>query len=233
MINSPEAFAQAFDVSHETLGNLKIYADLLPQWQKAVNLVAPSTLDQVWHRHLADSAQLAALAPPAARTFADLGSGGGFPALVLAIMLCGQTDRAAPFTMSLIESDIRKGAFLREVIRKTGLKTRGNVVEILSIRIENPETHAKVGTVDVVTARACASLDRLFQYACPLFHSSSVGLFMKGRDVEREIAEAQMRWTFSARLIPSRTEPDATIVEVTHLSPRAFSPKVSKSEVDP
>jgi 16S rRNA (guanine527-N7)-methyltransferase len=218
-INSPEAFAQAFDVSHETLGNLKIYADLVKHWQKAVNLVAPSTLDQVWHRHIADSAQVTALVPAAARTFADLGSGGGFPALVLAVMMAEQS-RLTPFAMTLIESDNRKGAFLREVIRKTGLKRDGNAVEILSIRIENPETQIKVGAVDVVTARALASLDRLFQYAYPLFHSSTIGLFLKGQDVEREIAEAQTRWTFTARLIPSRTEPDATIVEVTHLSPK-------------
>jgi 16S rRNA (guanine527-N7)-methyltransferase len=224
MINSPEAFAQAFDVSHETLGNLTIYADLVKHWQKAVNLVAPGTLDQLWHRHLADSAQVADLVPPNARTFADLGSGGGFPGLVVAIMLADKRDRVVPFAMTLIESDIRKSAFLREVIRKTGLKTRGNVVEILSMRIENSETQLKVGTVDVVTARALASLDRLFQYACPLFHSSTVGLFMKGRDVERELAEAQTHWTFSARLIPSRTELDATIVQVTRLSP-----KVSKT----
>jgi 16S rRNA (guanine527-N7)-methyltransferase len=224
LINSPKEFAQAFDVSHETINRLSLYADLVQQWQKAVNLVAPSTLDHVWHRHIADSAQVTALVPAAARTFADLGSGGGFPALVVAMMLAGQRGSAAPFTMTLIESDIRKGAFLREVIRKSGLKTYGNAVEILSIRIENPETQLKVGAVDVVTARALASLDRLFQYAYPLFHSSTVGLFLKGRDAEREIAEAQAHWTFTARLIPSRTEPAATIVAVTHLSPK-FSPK--------
>jgi 16S rRNA (guanine527-N7)-methyltransferase len=221
LINTPEAFAQAFEVSHETLEKLTKYADLVPQWQKAVNLVAPSTLDQVWHRHLADSAQVAALIPPAARTFADLGSGGGFPALVVGIMLAGQMPRRAAFTMTLIESDIRKGAFLREVIRKTGLKTHGNVVEILSMRIENSVTQLKVGTVDVVSARACASLDRLFQYAYPLFHADTVALFLKGRDVQREITEAQAHWTFSTRLTQSRTEPDATIVEVRHLSPRS------------
>jgi 16S rRNA (guanine527-N7)-methyltransferase len=222
LINSPEAFAQAFDVSHETLGNLAIYADLVKHWQRAVNLVAPSTLDQVWHRHIADSAQITALVPPAARTFADLGSGGGFPALVLAIMMA-EHSRPQPFAMTLIESDNRKGAFMREVIRKSGLKRDGNAVEILSLRIENTVTQIKVGAVDVVTARALASLDRLFQYAYPLFHSSTVGLFLKGQDVEREIAEAQAHWTFTARMIPSRTELDATIVEVTHLSPRISS----------
>jgi 16S rRNA (guanine527-N7)-methyltransferase len=221
LINTPDAFAQAFDVSHETLVALKKYADLVPHWQKAVNLVAPSTLDELWHRHLADSAQVMALVPLAAKTFADLGSGGGFPALVLAMMLDGQRPGRAPYTMTLIESDIRKGAFLREVIRKTGLKTRGNVVEILSMRIENPVTQLKVGAVDVVSARACASLDRLFQYAYPLFHSSTVALFLKGRDSEREIAEAQANWSFTISLTPSRTEADANIVEVRHLSPRS------------
>jgi 16S rRNA (guanine527-N7)-methyltransferase len=131
--------------------------------------------------------------------------------------------RPQPFAMTLIESDNRKGAFMREVIRKSGLKRDGNAVEILSLRIENTVTQIKVGAVDVVTARALASLDRLFQYAYPLFHSSTVGLFLKGQDVEREIAEAQAHWTFTARMIPSRTELDATIVEVTHLSPRISS----------
>jgi 16S rRNA (guanine527-N7)-methyltransferase len=219
MINSPSAFVQAFEVSHETLENLTKYAGLLAQWQKAVNLVAPSTLAQVWHRHIADSAQIVSLVPADARTFADLGSGGGFPALVLAIMLAGREPRR-PFTMSLIESDIRKGAFLREVIRQTGLKNHGNAVEILSIRIENSVTQSRVGAVDVVTARALASLDRLFQYAFPLFHPGTVGLFLKGRDTEREMDEAQARWSFTARLIPSRTEPDASVVVVTHLSPK-------------
>ena len=224
MINSPTAFAQAFDVSHETLAELQKYADLVRHWQKAVNLVAPSTLEHLWHRHIADSAQLVALIPAKARTFADIGSGGGFPALVLAIMLAdARTPRT--FSMSLIESDQRKSAFLREVIRQTGLKTLGNVVEILSMRIEKSETHAKVGAVDVVSARACASLDRLFQYAYPLFHADTVALFLKGRDSQREIAEAQAHWTFSTRLIPSRTDPDATIVEVRHLSPRSDSPE--------
>jgi 16S rRNA (guanine527-N7)-methyltransferase len=220
MINSPSAFAQAFEVSHETLEKLTKYADLLRRWQKAVNLVAPSTLDQIWHRHIADSAQLAALVPPSARTFADIGSGGGFPALVLAIMLDGSR-KERPLHMSLIESDGRKGAFLREVIRQTALKTSGNAVEILSMRIENSVTQLKVGAVDVVSARACASLDRLFQYAYPLFHADTVALFLKGRDVQREITEAQAHWTFSTRLTPSRTETDATIVEVRHLSPRS------------
>jgi 16S rRNA (guanine527-N7)-methyltransferase len=220
MINSPEAFAQAFEVSHETLGQLNKYADLVRHWQKAVNLVAPSTLDQIWHRHIADSAQVAALVPPNAKTFADLGSGGGFPALVLAIMLAEQ-QREQPLQMTLIESDIRKGAFLREVCRQTGLKNHGIAVDILSSRIENHETQVRVGAVDVVTARACASLDRLFQYAYPLFHSCTVALFLKGRDAKQEMDEAQTHWTFSARLIPSRTDPDAALVEVTHLSPRS------------
>jgi 16S rRNA (guanine527-N7)-methyltransferase len=220
MINSPEAFAQAFEVSHETLGQLTKYADLVRHWQKAVNLVAPSTLDQIWHRHIADSAQVAALVPPNAKTFADLGSGGGFPALVLAIMLTEQ-QREQPLQMTLIESDIRKGAFLREVCRQTGLKNHGIAVDILSGRIENHETQVRVGAVDVVTARACASLDRLLQYAYPLFHSSTVALFLKGRDAKQEMDEAKAHWTFSARLIPSRTDPDAAVVEVTHLSPRS------------
>jgi 16S rRNA (guanine527-N7)-methyltransferase len=220
MINSPNAFAQAFDVSHETVVKLEKYADLLRTWQKAVNLVAPSTLDQIWHRHLADSAQLAALVPPDAKSFADLGSGGGFPGVVLAIMLAER----GPLAMTLIESDIRKGAFMREVIRQTGLKSQGISVEILSMRIENRVTQLKVGAVDVVTARALASLDRLLQYASPLFDDTTVGLFLKGRDTEREIQEAELNWQFDCRTTPSRTEPDAFVVEVRHLRPKLPRP---------
>ena len=129
-IDSPEAFADFFVVSRETVDRLAIYERLLRQWQKAVNLVAPSTLGEIWHRHFADSAQLAALVPPTAKNLADLGSGAGFPGLVLAIMLA---DRAG-FRVRLIESGQRKAAFLAEVSRQVGVP-----VDILPTRIESDE----------------------------------------------------------------------------------------------
>jgi 16S rRNA (guanine527-N7)-methyltransferase len=212
IITGPAAFARAFDVSRETIARLTTYAALLPRWQKAVNLVAPGTLDELWHRHFADSAQLAALIPPTARRHADLGSGGGFPGLVLAIMLA---DRGT-VTTTLVESDQRKAAFLREAARATGI-----AVEIVTGRIENPETHAKVAPVDVVTARALAPLDRLLVLAAPLCNASSVCLFLKGRSVEPELADAARQWQFMHRLVPSMTQAGASIVEVKQLSSKS------------
>lgn len=209
-ITGPAEFAQAFAVSRETLDRLVIYADLLQRWQKAVNLVAPSTLAEVWHRHFADSAQLAALIPLDAVRHADLGSGGGFPGLVLAIMLA---ERGRPSTV-LIESDQRKCAFLREVARHTRI-----AVEIVTKRIEIAETCRMVATVDVVTARALAPLERLFGLSAPVCTASTLGLFLKGRGVEQELADARRTWRFEHRLVPSMTQEGAFVVHVRHLSP--------------
>lgn len=208
-ISSPDAFTRRFGVSRETLDRLQVYADLLRRWQKAVNLVAPGTLHQVWHRHLADSAQLYALLPPNAVRHLDIGSGGGFPGLVLAIMAA---DRPG-WRTTLVESDQRKCAFLREIARHAGI-----AVEIVTKRIEISETRSMVGAVDVVTARALASLDRLLSYSSPFCSASTVGLFLKGKGVEQELAEAGCHWRFQHRLIPSVTQDGAFVVEVRHLS---------------
>ena len=145
-IRTPDDFAAAFHVSRETIGRLETYERLLRQWQKAVNLVAPASLDAVWHRHFADSAQLLRLAPAEALHWIDLGSGAGFPGLVIAILLAdrrrspsppqaGRGDQATA-TVTLIESDTRKAAFLREVARQTAIPA-GVAVDILSIRAES------------------------------------------------------------------------------------------------
>ena len=126
-ITTPEDFARAFGVSRETLERLETYEALLKQWQKTINLVAPSTLSDIWHRHFADSAQLLALAPPGAERWLDLGSGAGFPGLVLAILLAERGHGR----VTLIESDTRKAAFLGEVARRVGV-----AVDILGTRIE-------------------------------------------------------------------------------------------------
>lgn len=208
-IDGPEAFARTFAVSRETVDRLRLYEELLGRWQKAVNLVAPSTLGDIWHRHFADSAQLAPLFPPTARSHADLGSGGGFPGLVLAIILAER----GGISTTLIESDQRKCAFLREVARQAGI-----VVEIVTKRIEIAETRAMVGAVDVVTARALAPLDRLLALSAPISSASTLGLFLKGRGVEQELEDARRQWRFEHRLVPSLTQEGAYIVEVRHLS---------------
>jgi 16S rRNA (guanine527-N7)-methyltransferase len=210
-ITGPEAFQAIFAVSRETLDRLATYEALLRRWQKAINLVAPSTLDEVWHRHFADSAQLWLYRPAAARTWLDLGSGAGFPGLVLAI-LAAEAGESRHF---LVESDSRKAAFLREVARQTGI-----VVDILCMRIENPETRVKVGKVDCVTARALAPLPRLVEMAAPYFASSTLGLFLKGREVAAEIEEAARTWRFAYELKPSVTDEDARVVLLKALRPK-------------
>lgn len=207
-VDSPEAFAQAFAVSRETLAKLVAYEQLLQRWQKTINLVAASTLKTVWERHFADSAQLWAYRPAQVETSLDLGSGAGFPGLVLAIM--DSTQR--PTRHTLVESDSRKAAFLREVARGTGV-----TVDILCGRIESPEIHAKVGAVDCVTARALAPLPRLVELAAPFFGPSTLGLFSKGREVTAEIGDARLAWDFDIELKPSVTDPDGRVVLLTAL----------------
>ncbi len=208
-IDGAEDFRSAFSVSRETADRLVRYESLLRKWQKAVNLVAPRTLPEIWHRHFADSAQLAALVPDDAESLADLGSGGGFPGLVLAIVLM---DRK-PLRVTLVESDTRKAAFLREVARQTRVP-----VDILTTRIENAETQRKVGQVNVVTVRALAPLSRLLGLAAPFFAPHTVGLFLKGRDIHGEIDEARAGWRFDVELVPSMTDREGQIAVVRNVA---------------
>jgi 16S rRNA (guanine527-N7)-methyltransferase len=205
---TPEDFARTFAVSRETIERLKTYEALLKQWQKTINLVAPSTLAEIWHRHFADSAQLLALAP-AAEHWLDLGSGAGFPGLVLAILL---KDRGHG-RVTLIESDTRKAAFLAEVARRTGA-----AVDIQGGRIEKTATQAKLGPVDVVTARALAPLPRLLELSAPFFSGPTIGLFLKGREAETEVEAAQKLWNFEAELKPSLTDNSGRIVVIRALN---------------
>ena len=208
-IDGPEAFEREFSVSRETSKRLIRYEELLRQWQKAVNLVAPGTLDEIWSRHFADSAQLARLVPEGARSLMDMGAGGGFPGLVLAIVLA---ERGA-MRVTLIESDNRKAAFLREVARQTGTP-----VDILPARIEKPETRSKVLAIDVITARALAPLSRLLTLSAPYFASGSVGLFLKGRDIQGEIEAAETDWRFDLELIASVTDAEGRIAVVRNVA---------------
>jgi 16S rRNA (guanine527-N7)-methyltransferase len=210
-IDSPESFQRTFEISRETLDRLKTYAQLLVRWQKTINLVAPSTLGDLWHRHFADSAQLWRYRPPEARVWLDIGSGAGFPGLVLAIL---GTEAGATHHI-LIESDSRKAAFLREVGRETGI-----TVDILGMRIENPQTCAKVSAVDCITARALAPLPRLLEMSAPYFSPSTLGLFLKGRDVAAEIEQAAESWRFAYELKPSVTDRDARVVLLKALKPK-------------
>lgn len=191
------AFAAEFDVSRETLARLDRYAELLAEWQQRMNLVGPSTLPHVWDRHFRDSAQLLAIAG-AGKRWLDIGAGGGFPGLVLAIL-----DPAARFT--LVESIAKKCRFLDTVATETG--TSGHV-SVTNARVEA----ARLGNFDIITARAAAALETLFDWG--LRHSSpkTVWILPKGARVQEELASAAKRFHFDHELIPSRTDSDARIV---------------------
>jgi 16S rRNA (guanine527-N7)-methyltransferase len=209
-IDSPLAFAAAFSVSRETLDRLQLYAELLHRWSKVQDLVAPATLPNLWHRHFADSAQLLALAPDA-KTWLDLGTGAGFPGLVVAIMI---TDRPG-VRIHLVESNARKCAFLRDVARRTAAP-----VEIHNGRIESLDLGHNGENVDVVTARALAPLVKLVGLAQPFFSPATTGLVLKGREWSAELAEALKAYAFEATAHPSLTDPDSRIIALKDLKNR-------------
>lgn len=212
-IKSQEDFERIFPVSRESLDRLKIYEELLLKWQKVQNLVSPSTLDEIWHRHFADSAQLVPLVGNA-RTIMDLGSGGGFPALVLAILLAEEGGRS----MHLVEANGRKCGFLREVVRQTGLSEMsacGFSVEIHNARIEEFADSLHGFKADLITARALAPLSALLALAQPFFSTSSRALFLKGRDLESEIEQARRDFSFISHIHDSRTDRGGRIIEIS------------------
>jgi 16S rRNA (guanine527-N7)-methyltransferase len=207
-----KAQAQALfpDVSRETWARLETLVALLLKWQKTINLVAPKTLDQVWMRHIADGLQILDAAPAEARIFVDLGSGGGFPGLVLAAALAERPGAK----VHLVESDQRKAAFLRESARAMSVPAL-----VHNARIEDALGSWTEGG-DVVTARALAPMKRLLELAYPLLKAGMVGIFPKGQDVESELTEATKCWSFSCELVPSRTESAARLAVVSGVTPR-------------
>ncbi len=194
--------ALGINVSRETLQRLATYAALLEKWQAKINLVGPATLPDLWRRHFLDSAQLLPLLPAANGTLADLGSGAGFPGLVLAIM----TD----WTVHLLDSDQRKCAFLRQVAVDCGIVDR---VTIHPKRIEQVTGLA----ADVVTARACAPLAALLDLAAPFIGEKGTGLLLKGAQAEEELTQAQRHWTMRLDRRESISDPAGVLLIVTHL----------------
>jgi 16S rRNA (guanine527-N7)-methyltransferase len=211
-----DGFIAACNVSRETLAMLHTYHDLLLHWQKAVNLVAPSTLDNIWERHFADSAQLYQLLPelPANQpvNLLDLGSGAGFPGLVLAILLRKKNN----VFIHLVESNGRKCAFLRDVARKIGIE-----VGIHNSRIESLLLAKKISSVQIFTARALAPLPQLLEYVQSSWDKGTQALFLKGRDSAQEMEQAKRKWNFEVGCVPSNTCSDGCIVVIKNLKPRA------------
>jgi len=195
----------AMNVSRETKAKLELLEHELRRWQAIKNLVGPATLDQIWDRHIVDSLQLLDLAPEA-RTWVDLGSGAGFPGLVLAI--AGQERGLA---VHLVESNSRKCAFLRQIARLTEAPATVHEARLETV------IPGFVGKADVVSARALASLTQLLEWTEPMLKAGTIGLFPKGRDVESELTEARKKWTFEADILPSRTDSEARILRITSI----------------
>ncbi len=204
-----DAALSLIPVSRETEARLDRYIDLLKEWQAKTNLVAPSTLPRLWTRHIADSLQLLALAP-SAKIWVDLGSGGGFPGIVLACALA----ETAGVNVHLIEHNAKKAAFLREALRITGAPGVVHLAEIRDIvdRFASP--------VDCLTARALAPLHQLIGFAEPLVRKGAKALFLKGQDVEAELTEATRYWKLQPKLHSSRTGGQGWIVELDHVERR-------------
>jgi len=196
-------------VSRETEARLDCYVELLREWQAKTNLVAPSTLPQLWTRHLSDSLQLLALAP-AAKVWVDFGSGGGFPGVVLACALA-ETPGAM---VHLIERNAKKAAFLREAIRVTHSPGTVHLADI------GDSVDRIAGDVDCVTARALAPLHELIGFAEPLVRRGAKALFLKGQDVEAELTEATKYWNIKPQLHSSRTGGHGWIVELDRIERR-------------
>lgn len=212
----PEEFIRAAlagwpeDVSRETIDRLGRYHALLQRWQARINLVGAATLPFAWRRHFLDSAQLYPLIPETAHVLVDLGSGAGFPGLVLAILLDAARRDVA---VHLIESDGRKSAFLTEVVRETGLGPR------VQIHVARAESLAKrLPPANLVTARALAPLTKLLGLARPFLAPDGLCLFLKGANADEEIAAAERDWAFQVEARASLTEPGAAVLVVRGIS---------------
>jgi len=201
-----EEFKTAFNVSRETLGRLGQYAALLEKWNPAINLVSKTTIKTLWQRHFHDSAQIFQFHPESVCHWVDLGSGGGFPALVLAVFAkeYSPNDR-----FKLVESDVRKAAFLQTVIREVGLNAA-----VIAERIEKtPPLEA-----DILTARALSSLDKLLEYASHHLKPDGIAIFPKGEKYKKEIDDAFALWNFDVEEFTSKTNPNGAILKIGGIS---------------
>jgi 16S rRNA (guanine527-N7)-methyltransferase len=200
----PVEFQAKTQATDAQMADVESYRALLVEWSGKMNLVGPSALESFWERHAWDSAQLVTLGSDR-RVWADIGAGAGFPGLVLGVFF-----KEAPGAhVHLIESMAKKCRFLTAVAGTLALP-----VTVHNARAED----LKLTGVEVVTARACAPIDRLLGYAAPLFKQGAIGLFLKGQGVDAEIAEAHKSWRFRADLIPSRSSAEGRIVKVEAIS---------------
>jgi 16S rRNA (guanine(527)-N(7))-methyltransferase RsmG len=196
---------RAFDVPREITEKLRAFVDLLLRWNRRINLVSAKSAEDVWRRHVSDSLQLLPLLPPGSTSLLDIGSGAGFPGLVLAM--------ATGSEVSLVEADKRKAAFLADASARLGL----TAVKVHAERIED----AALPKARLLTARALAPLPELLRYAHTLLSPDGTALFPKGRAAERELEAASRDWTMRVERFTSRTDPSSTIFRISEVRPAA------------
>ena len=200
---TPNAYRTVTGIDAPTLERLSVYLRLLEKWQRRINLVSRGSMGDPWRRHMLDSAQLVPLLPEQASVIVDIGSGAGFPGLVIAIM----TNRH----VHLVDSDARKCAFLREAARLT--EAPANVQNQRIERLQDTKA-------DIVTARACAPLPELLQYAAPLLRPGGRCLFLKGKAAAAELTASEKTWMMRPTRLQSRSDPSGTVLIVDDLHPR-------------
>ena len=207
MAYSFEDFVSDSDVSRETLADYQAWHALLLKWNRKINLVSPTALDDFWRRHALDSWQVWPHVPEKAEKFIDLGSGAGFPGLAMAIgcKARGQGD------VTLVESAGKKTSFLRTVIRELVLPAQATSERAEAI---DPKPF------DIITARAFAPLPRLFAYAQPFWGEGTIGLFLKGEAAQEELTEASKEWTYDVEIIPSLSDSTGCLLKITELRRR-------------
>jgi 16S rRNA (guanine527-N7)-methyltransferase len=202
-VTDAASFAAATGAPPSVMADMETYRALVGEWNEKMNLVGPSALAQFWPRHAYDSAQLLQL-EPAAKVWADLGAGAGFPGIVLAILLKGQADAR----VHLVESLAKRCRFLQAVVEALDLPAT----------VHNARAEALSLKVDIVTARACAPLPRLLGFAEPYLKKGATGLFLKGQDVAAELTEARKSWKFAAQTFPSLSHPDGRLLQIKGLA---------------
>jgi len=204
---SPRQFQEALGISDTLLQRFVLYGEKLEKWQRKINLVSPATLPDLWHRHFLDSAQLDSLISKNSKTLLDIGSGAGFPGLVLALL---RSAGGGP-TVHLVEANQRKATFLAEVNRET---EAGAVIH--KRRIESiHELKA-----DVITARACAPMTKLLPMISPILKQDGCCLLLKGENAQEELTESQKKWKMKVEKIPSQTNDSGVILNISDLSPK-------------
>lgn len=193
------------NVSRETLALLERFVGLVERWSPAINLVSRRSVPDLWERHVLDSAQLFELVPRTARTLVDLGSGGGFPGLVLAVLA---QESHPELRVTLVEADLRKATFLSEAARQLSLRCN-----VIAERIETLSPQS----ADVITARALARLVTLAGHIDRHIHPDGVALLLKGAGVDAELLEARRLWSFSAERFASRSDSTGTLLAISDL----------------